>query len=507
MAAPALAQQSYTNPILYADYSDPDVIRVGRDYYLVASSFHFSPGIPVLRSRDLVHWTIVGHVLPRLPFGPLYDMPGPHTLTDQLSKPIGGTKYASGVWAPSIRHHNGLFYVYWPTPDEGIFMATAKDPAGPWSEPVTVKAGPGLEDPCPFWDDDGTAWLIHGKVGAGPLILHRMSADGKTLLDEGVVVAEDKVKLPVLEGPKLYKRNGWYYIFAPIGGVGTGPQAVGRARAITGPYEWRSVLLPTPDVQGPHQGGYVETPEGKGWFAHFNSTGAFGRIVHLQPVKWIDDWPVMGDPLPNGTSGQPVTSYAMPARATRDRLQDSDGFSSKRLGLQWSWNHNPDDGRWSLSVRPGWLRLTAGKADWLSTARNTLTQILQGPHAIYTTRIDVSRMGEGQRAGLSLFGVRPSWIGVVRGNGRNIVTLANQGFEFPGPELKGATIELRAEVGIEQTVRYSYSLDGKTFVPMGAGIALSKFSWWKGSRPALFSFTRGGEGAVDVDWFRVEHSR
>lgn len=513
-AAPAAAQGNYTNPILFADYSDPDVIRVGRDYYMVSSSFHLSPGIPILKSRDLVHWTIIGYVLPKLPHGPLYDMPGPHTLTDMISKPIGGTKYASGVWAPSIRHHNGLFYVYWPTPDEGIFMATAKDPAGPWSEPVTVKAGPGLEDPCPFWDDDGTAWLIHGKVGAGPLILHRMSADGKTLLDEGVVVAEDKVKLPVLEGPKLYKRNGWYYIFAPIGGVGTGPQAVGRAKAITGPYEWRVVLEPgSTDVQGPHQGGYVETPEGTGWFAHFNSTGAFGRIVHLQPVKWVSDWPVMGEPLANGTSGQPVMRYAMPARATKDRLQDSDEFSSKRLGLQWSWNHNPDDRRWSLAARPGFMRLTAGKADWLSTARNTLTQILQGPHSRFTTRIDVSRMAEGQRAGLSLFGVRPSWIGVVRTGGRNVLTLANQGFEFPGIELPGATIDLRAEVGIEQTVSYSYSLDGKAFVPIGAGIALSKFSWWKGSRPALFTFikgdsgTRGQTGSVDVDWFRVEHNR
>ena len=511
-AAPAAAQQaSFTNPILYADYSDPDVIRVGSDYYMVASSFHFSPGIPVLRSRDLVHWTIVGHVLPRLPFGPLYDMPGPHTLDDTISKPIGGTKYASGVWAPSIRHHAGRFHVYWATPDEGVFMATATDPAGPWSEAVAVEASAGLEDPCPFWDDDGTAWLVHGKVGAGPLILHRMSPDGTRLLDEGVVIAEDKEKLPVLEGPKLYKRDDWYYIFAPIGGVGTGPQAVGRARRITGPYEWRTVLEPgTTPIQGPHQGGWVETPSGQGWFAHFNSTGAFGRIVHLQPVTWVDGWPVMGAPIAGKTNaGQPGANWPMPDTGhapTADRLQDSDEFASRTLGLQWSWNHNPLDAAWSLTERPGWMRLRAQPAQHLVTARNTLTQVLQGPRPMFTARIDVRAMRDGQRAGLSLFGVRPSWVGVVREGGVSRVALASEGVETPGPAVVHDAVLLRAEVSEGQQVAYSYSLDGRTFRRFGNPIWLAKFSWWKGSRPALFTFTRGNAGgAVDVDWFRVEH--
>lgn len=508
-AAPAAAQQAtYTNPILYADYSDPDVIRVGSDYYMVASTFHFSPGIPMLKSRDLVHWTIIGHVLPRLPFGPLYDMPGPHTLDDTISKPIGGTKYASGVWAPSIRHHNGLFHVYWATPDEGVFMATATDPAGPWSPVTHVIAEAGLEDPCPFWDDDGQAWLVHGKVGAGPLILHRMSPDGKSVLDAGEVIAEDKINLPVLEGPKLYKRNGWYYIFAPIGGVERGPQAVGRARSIRGPYEWRTVLEPgTTPIQGPHQGGWVETPSGQGWFAHFNSTGAFGRIVHLQPLVWKDDWPVIGQPIPGKDSGQPVASFVMPdtgSLPTNDRLQDSDEFSSAQLGLQWSWNHNPLDSAWSLTRRPGWLRLEAQHADHLVTARNTLTQILEGPRPAYTTRLDVGGMADGQRAGLTLFGVRPSWIGVVREGGRNRIVLASEGVETAGPDLTGRTVELRADVSEGQSVRYFYSLDGGTFIPFGDPIWLARFSWWKGSRPALFSFTRGASGTADFDWFHVE---
>ncbi len=290
------------------------MIRFGNAYYLVASSFHFAPGLPVLKSFDLVHWTIIGHVLPRLPFAPEYDMVLPCTLTDATQRPVGpGLRYGYGVWAPSLRYHDGLFYAYWPTPKEGIFMATAKRPEGPWSAPVTVMPGSGLEDPCPFWDDDGNAYLIHGKVGAGPLVLHRMSSDGTSVLDAGTVIVDDPKALPVLEGPKLYKRNGWYYIFAPFGGVEKGAQTVLRSRSIHGPYEARTVLEPgNTTVQGPHQGGYVETPSGQGWFLHFNSAGAFGRIDYLEPVRWQDDWPVIGDPIPGGTAGQPVSTHAMP---------------------------------------------------------------------------------------------------------------------------------------------------------------------------------------------------
>ncbi|WP_293974525.1 glycoside hydrolase 43 family protein [Sphingomonas sp.] len=507
-AAPLVAGATYTNPILFADYSDPDVIRIGRDYYLVASSFHFSPGIPILRSGDLVHWSIAGHVLPRLPFAPEYDMPGPHTLTDAISKPIGGTRYAGGVWAPSIRQHAGLIYVYWATPDEGIFMATARSPEGPWSAPVKVIDQPALEDPCPFWDDDGSAWLVHSRHGAGPLILHRMSPDGRRVLDEGTVIVEDKKNLPILEGPKFYKRNGYYYIFAPFGGVEKGAQAVLRARTITGPYEWRVVLRQgNTALEGPHQGGWVETPSGEGWFVHFNSTGAFGRITYLEPVRWIDDWPVIGDPIAGDVAGQPVASHAVPdgppAPAT---LQTSDEFGSRTLGQQWEWNHNPDDARWSLAARPGHLRLIANHANQIVNARNTLTQILIGPASRITTRIDARKMSEGQRAGLSLFGVKPSWIGITREGGRNWLTLSSAGEETRGAAIAGKQIELRAIVSSDQKVRYSYSLDGgQTFAPMGDVFPLARFSWWKGSRPALFTFTRGTPGGiVDVDWVHID---
>ncbi|MGI4830900.1 MAG: glycoside hydrolase 43 family protein, partial [Janthinobacterium lividum] len=241
----------YRNPVLFADYSDPDVIRVGDDFYLIASTFQFVPGIPVLHSRDLVHWEISGHVVDRLLMSPKYDLKD-------------GNRYGSGVWAPAVRFHNGLFYVYFPTPDEGIFVATASSMTGPWTKPEAVLAEPGLEDPCPFWDDDGKAYLVHSRKGAGPLILHRMSSDGKHLLDAGTVIVNDPVHLKTLEGPKFYKRDGWYYIFAPMGGVSTGDQVVGRSRTIYGPYEWKHTLTQgSTAVNGPHQGGWVDAPDGR----------------------------------------------------------------------------------------------------------------------------------------------------------------------------------------------------------------------------------------------------
>lgn len=520
--APALAAPKapavYRNPILHADYSDPDVIRVGDTYYMVASSFHFSPGVPILSSKDLVHWTIIGHVLPRLTFAPEYDLPGPVPTDDAGARMprdmrTSGQRYAGGVWAPSIRHHKGLFYVYFATPYEGVFMSTATRAEGPWSPPVKVIAESGLEDPCPFWDDDGQAYLVHGKVGAGPLVLHRMSPDGKRVLDAGTVIAEDPKALPVLEGPKLYKRNGWYYIFAPIGGVDTGPQAVLRSRNIWGPYEHRSVLSPGKSaLKGPHQGGWVETPSGQGWFAHFNSTGAYGRIVHLQPVVWKDDWPFIGEPIPGAgpdeVSGQPVTQHPMPhvgGRFAPVWPQTSDTFASRKLGPQWEWNHNPDDRRWSLKARPGFLRLTAGPAINLVSARNTLTQVLQSERSVITTRLDARGVVDGQRAGLAMFGAGIGSIGVIKKEGVSHLVFSSRGVETMGPALTAGGVDLRVAIA-DQTARFSYSLDGgKSFVEMGETI-LPKFSWWKGARPALFSYGAPEQsklGVADFDWVAV----
>lgn len=495
-ARPAV-EQTYRNPILFADYSDPDVIRVGQKYYMVSSSFHFVPGIPILESQDLVHWTIIGHVVQRLTMSPRYSM-------------IGGNRYGGGVWAPSIRRHNGLFYVYFPTPDEGIFVSTARDITGPWSTPVAVIAQAGLEDPCPFWDSDGKAYLIHSRVGAGPLILHRLSPDGMRVLDSGRVIVDDPKDLPVLEGPKLYKRDGYYYIFAPFGGVETGPEAVLRARNLYGPWEHRVVLAQgDTSINGPHQGAYVETPDGQGWFVHFQSRSAHGRIVHLEPVRWKDGWPIIGNSIQGTLTGQPVAEGPMPDGTSANfssndppaRPQTSDEFNSAQLGLQWEWNHNPDDAHWSLTARPGFLRLIPRYADGLLTARNTLTQTMQDNAFEFTVRMDLSGMRPGTHAGLAMFGRFASGLEVVDEGGHRMLRwfhLPQHGQEAP---IIGNIIQLRVSVD-GNTARFFYSTnDGGSFRNMGPPAQL-RSSWWKATRPALFAWTTASRnpGAVDFDW-------
>ncbi|HEV2484615.1 MAG TPA: glycoside hydrolase 43 family protein [Terracidiphilus sp.] len=490
------AQAVYHNPILFADYSDPDVIRDGANYYLVASTFHFVPGIPILQSTDLVHWTIVGHVVQRMDMDPRYSM-------------VGGNRYGKGIWAPSIRKHDGLYYVYFPTPSEGIFVSTAANITGPWSAPAQVIAQAGLEDPCPFWDDDGKAYLIHSRTGAGPLILHRMSTDGKHVLDAGKLIVQDSEHLPVLEGPKLYKRDGYYYIFAPFGGVGVGSQAVLRSRNIYGPFEHRVVLAQgSTNINGPHQGAYVETPDGEGWFVHFQSKGAHGRIVHLEPVRWQDDWPVIGDDPDGASIGQPMASGPIPGHPripSQQHPQTSDDFNDPKLGLQWEWNHNPDDAHWSLSARPGYLRLLPMQSESLISARNTLTQCMQDNAFEFTVRLDLTSMKEGVHTGLTMFEASASGLEIVQSrDGRQLNFFHLQDREA-GPIFSRAAVQLRVRVEGDQA-RYSFSLDdGRVFHEIGAATHI-RFTWWKGSRPALFAYTTlaTDPGAVDFDWVHYE---
>jgi beta-xylosidase len=484
----SLSAQTYKNPVLLADYSDPDVIRDGNDYYLIASSFHFVPGIPILHSKDLVHWELSGHVVQRLNFSPAYDM-------------VGGNRYAGGIWAPSVRFHQGLFYVYFPTPAEGIFVSTAPKMTGPWTEPVAVIAGPGFEDPCPFWDDDGKAWLVHSRLGAGPLILHRMAEDGKSVLDAGRVIVQDPKALPTLEGPKFYKRNGWYYIFAPMGGVGEGSQAVLRARNIEGPYEHRIVLSQgDTKINGPHQGGYVETPDGRAWFLHFQLRGAQGRIVHLEPVVWKDDWPIIGN------VGEPVSEGPLPVAisgAAKMKPQTSDDFNAPTLSPMWEWNHNPEDTLWSLKEHKGYLRMHPGYAFDLMHARNTLTEVMQDEALDFTVRMDARHMKDGDHAGISLFDRSLSSLAVVqKAEGKQLI-FTSMGHETPGPPISTGTIELSLRFNGD-TVSYFYSVnEGKTFLPLGTPVRMA-FSWWKGARPAIFSYTTDSQPHpnhfVDIDW-------
>jgi beta-xylosidase len=327
---------TYKNPIIFADYSDPDVIRVKDDFYMVASSFNCAPGIPVLHSKDLVNWTIIGHVYEKLPL-------------ERYNHPQLG----EGSWAPSIRYHNGKFYVYVCTPTDGLFMASTNDPSKKW-DMVQVADVVNWEDPCPIWDDNGDAYLVHGKVCAGVLYLHKLSADGTKLLDNGKVVFNDTKSQPTIEGPKFIKKDGYYYILSPAGGVETGWQAALRSKNIYGPYEQKTVMHQgNTSINGPHQGGLVETQTGEWWFIHFQDRGAYGRIVHLQPAEWVVGWPIIGKDNNNDGIGEPVMTYKKPNVGKTypiENPQTSDEFNSDKLGLQWQWWANPQPEFYSLTA-------------------------------------------------------------------------------------------------------------------------------------------------------------
>ena len=325
---------TYKNPVINADYSDPDAIRVGDDYYMISSSFNHVPGLPILHSNDLVNWTIIGHVLKnQLPL-------------DHFSKVQPG----NGVWAPSIRYHNNEFFIYYPDPDFGIYLTKAKNILGPWTDPVLVEAGKGLIDPCPLWDEDGQVYVVHAFAGSRAgiksiIVIKKMSSDGTKTIDDGVLVYDGHEKDPTIEGPKFYKRNGYYYIFAPAGGVSTGWQLVLRSKNIYGPYERKVVMDEgSSKINGPHQGAWVDTKTGEDWFLHFQDKDAYGRVVHLQPMKWINDWPVIGMDKDNDGKGEPVLVYKKPNVGKTYPVAtpaESDEFNENKIGLQWQWQANP----------------------------------------------------------------------------------------------------------------------------------------------------------------------
>ena len=476
---------TYTNPVINADFSDPDVIRVGQKYYMVASDFHFM-GMQVLESEDMVNWRYISQIYSKI------NEPG----WDQ------NQHYAGGSWAPAIRYHDGLFYVFFCTPDEGLFMSTAQDPHGPWAPLHLVKRVKKWEDPCPFWEDDGEdqssdgqAYLGRSRHGAGPIIVHKMSPDGKQLLDEGVTVYEG----PVAEGTKFMKRNGWYYLIIPEGGVGTGWQTVLRSKNIYGPYERKIVLEKgSTKVNGPHQGALVDAPDGSWWFYHFQETPVLGRVVHLQPVRWQDDWPLMGIDYDGNGIGEPVHTWKKPIMQTSEgyQLQTDDDFSGPALGLQWQWNHNPEDSHWTLKERNGWLTLKAQPADSLKASRNMLTQKVIGYQSESTTLL--TTQGDCY-AGLFCSGKEFRGIGLCKEG----VFMESHGKRQI--VAKGKYKQLWLRVSNDCTAnrhQFSYSTDGQHFVSIADAFPM-RSGYWKGIRVGLFCY--GNSGKAQFDWFTQKY--
>ncbi len=491
---PDMGDGTYQNPILHADYSDPDIVRVGKDFYLVASSFNHMPALPLLHSTDLVNWQIVNHVFQRLALPP-YETFAP----------------GKGVWAPSIRFHAGRFWVFFSTPDEGIFMCHATDPLGEWSAPHCLKSAKGWIDPCPFWDDDGRAWLVHAFAYSRSGIKHKlqlceMSPDGLSLLDDGKIIVDGSVSLPTLEGPKLYQRHGWYYIFAPAGGVATGWQTVLRSRSLQGPYESKTVLHQgNTAVNGPHQGGWVELPDGECWFVHFQDAGVYGRVVHLQPMRWHDDWPTIGRTTDNDGPGEPVLRWQKPAGVLSGpprEPQGSDDFSSARLGLQWQWQANPqaqwfrlDNHGLTLPCQP--LPLRDGLPSFYDAA-NLLLQKFPAREFTVTSAMRARLHNDGDRAGVTIYGERYACLGLSQVQGDCFLTWntgwvgdrgeINTQTEYICPWPADAMAYFRIAVGPDALCTFYYAKDDGHYHAIPEVFAAGPGKW-VGAKVGLYSVT------------------
>ena len=501
---------TYKNPVINADYSDPDAIRVGDDYYLISSSFNHAPGLPILHSKDLVNWTLIGHALKRQP-------PFDH---------FSQVQHGNGVWAPAFRFHKGEFYIYYPDPDFGIYMIKTKNIAGPWTDPVLVEAGKGLIDPCPLWDDNGKVYLTHAYAGSRAgiksiIVVKQMNAEGTKTIDDGVIVYDGHELDPTIEGPKIYKRDNWYYLFAPAGGVSTGWQLVLRSKSIYGPYERRVVMdQGSTSVNGPHQGAWVDTKNGEHWFLHFQDKEAYGRVVHLQPVKWINDWPVIGEDKNADGKGEPVSIYKKPNVGKTYpvvTLPDSDEFNENKIGLQWQWQANP---------KPYWAFPSTGKLRLFSyqlpdsiknywNTPNLLMQKFPADEFMVTTKLSFQPRLDGERAGLIIFGADYAYLSVVKKADGNYFSYslckeADKGREETvqdGEKVTNTDIYLRVKVAKGAICEFSYSLNGTTFKSVGEKL-VAKPGRWVGAKFGLFctrTVKTNDSGFADVDWFRVEN--
>jgi beta-xylosidase len=510
---------TYSNPILYADYSDPDVVRVGDTFYMTASSFNYTPGLPILTSNDLVNWELKNYAVETIDY-PRYDHPA----------------HAKGIWAPSITYHNNIYRICYGMPDEGIFIVQTDNPLGKWSKPQLILEGKGLIDPCPFWDDDGKAYIIHGyarsRIGFKSILgMFQINEEATMAIGEDHFIYDGTRTQETIEGPKVYKRNGWYYIFAPAGGVKQGWQTVLRSKSIYGPYEERVVLAQGKTaINGPHQGAYVSTAFGEDWFIHFQDRGIYGRITHLQPVQWKEDWPIIGVNADEAGCGEPCLNYTKPKGLVTPRktyLKASDDFNEERLNLQWQWLGNQKKAFYSLGQRQGFLRLfslntTNQKSPILWNSSNVLTQKFICPSFEAKVVMNYQGMKLNELAGLTIIGGNYNYLALRKTEqGMSIVygESADQGKEKVESSL--AEIKLDKELGHESqhiyfksihriieeemVVDMNYSFDDRNYVKMDAVFKPTDHTW-VGAKVGLFSIALDDtldHGYVDIQSFEV----
>ncbi|WP_455593536.1 glycoside hydrolase family 43 protein [Bacteroides sp.] len=490
---------TFTNPILWGDWPDPDVVRVGDDFYMVSTSMHYVPGCPIITSKDLVNWKMAGYTVERYDENPCYDLKG-------------GDRYLRGSWAATIRHHNNKFYVGFCTPSwenegSGHFSICIADKVeGPWERTIFPEY---LYDPGLLFDDDGKVYVFHGQ---GTIYVTELAADVKSVKGEKVKIWEKRFKNAHelgggygMEGAHAYKINGKYYLTCPAGGT-EGWQICLRSDHIYGPYEYKLIMNDDSSYpsNGLHQGGMVQLKNGDWWFIIMQDRGAIGRVPHLVPVKWVDGWPMLG------SNGKDVITYPKPGVGKIYPVVSpatTDEFNKSTLGLQWQWNHNPDNSRWSLKERKGYMRLKASQAESLKTARNTLTQRVQGPSSEGTVELDVSGLKDGNVAGFGIFEFPYAYVAVEQHKEGKKIVMCNDGKEIEAiTSFTGDKLWIRARaMDVNFRATFYYSLDGKNFTPIGNELKMDLGLVWTANRFALFNFSRTAEGAdgyADFNWFR-----
>ena len=503
---------TYKNPLLYSDYSDPDVVRIDDDYFMTASSFNATPGLPILHSKDMVNWKLINHALQKQVPNETFKIP----------------QHGNGVWAPSIRYHNNEIYIYWGDPDFGIYMVKTKDPFGEWDDPILVMEGKGLIDPCPLWDDNGNVYLVHAYAGSRAgvkslLTVNKMNTEGTKVIDAGIHVFDGHENHPTVEGAKFYKRNEYYYIFAPAGGVATGWQLVLRSKKIYGPYEEKIVLEQgSTNINGPHQGAWVDTAQGESWFYHFQDLDAYGRVVHLQPMKWKNNWPVMGQDFDKNGIGEPVLLHKKPNVGKNYPIEtpaETDNFYGFNIGLQWQWNANPNV-LWHAKL-PGndYLRLFSIKVPegsknlWM--VPNLLLQKFPAPNFTASTKITLipEKAKSGKTAGLIIMGMNYATLSLSHDEKGFIIRHTEAINAVDGKEektnaqvrLKTNSAYFKVEVSAPNAMcHFLYSENGNEYKKIGAPFK-AKEGKWIGAKIGLFSISTQDSkpgGYADIDYFK-----